>query len=185
MADSEIDICNGGLVLLGEEPIVNFDDGINGKRCKYLWSKSRDAVLRMHPWNCAVERIQLAPDSTAPLFGYTAAFTLPAKTLRILEVSGVTDYKIERRKILADESSLSIRHIFRNTAVPEYDALLVQLLEHYMAWKLAYPVTRSNAVRKEMWEYFTAILPKGTNIDAQEEPQDRIGGTSSLISARY
>lgn len=185
MVESVIDICNGGLDLLAADPINSFDDGLNGARCKRQWSKALDAVLRMHPWNCAVKRIQIAPDSTAPLFEYSTAFTLPADVIRLLEVKDNTDYKIEGRKILTNASSLSIKYVYRNVNVVEYDALLVQALEHYMAWKLAHHFDKSGKTKKIMWDGFLSIFPLAKNIDAQEEPQGTFGGTSSLKSVRY
>lgn len=132
-------------------------------------------MLRLHPWNFAVKRIQLTPDLTAPVYGYSSAFTLPAECLRICEVYGIEDYKLEGRKILCDSSGISIKYIFRNEDVTQYDSLFIDALAAYLAFKMAYPRTKSNETKKIMFDTFKSILPLAKNIDAQEEPQDTIG----------
>lgn len=181
MASSVIEICNNALLMLGDVTITTFSENIPAaKLCSNLWPVTRDAVLRLHPWNCAVKRVTLAPKAEAPVYGYSKAFTVPAELLRLLEVDGLTDYKIEGRDIVCNASGISIRYIFRNEDVNSYDALLVEVLQAYMTYKLAYPITKSSTVRSETWEMFKNLLPVARNIDAQEEPQDTLGDFSLL-----
>lgn len=176
MVSSDIEICNQALLLLGDDSINDFaESGVSAKLAKAFYAPSRDAVLRMHPWNFAVKRILIAPDAAAPAWGYSSAFTLPGDCLRILEVYGITDYKIEGRKILCDTSGLSVKYIFRNEDVTQYDSLFVDALSAYLAFKMAYPRTKNNEVKKFMFDTFKSILPMAKNIDAQEEPQDTVG----------
>ena len=61
MATSVIEICNNALVDLGEEPITSLADNTKAARlCNQRWPAVRDAVLRAHPWNCAVTLARLA-----------------------------------------------------------------------------------------------------------------------------
>lgn len=176
MVSSEVEICNNAMLLLGDLTINDFNEGsVRAKLAAAFYAQSRDAVLRLHPWNFAVKRIQLAPDAAAPVYGYSSSFTLPSECLRILEVYEITDYKIEGRKILCDSSGLSIKYVFRNEDVTQYDSLFVDALASYLAFKMAYPITKSNETKKFMFETFKAILPLARNIDAQEEPQDTVG----------
>src|SRR5262245_9022978 len=128
MATSEVQICSNALLLLGAGTINSFDDDNDRTRLvSNLWPNAKDAILRLHPWNCAIKRSQLAPDSAAPPFDYTYQFTLPADCLRVLSVGEVgenPDYQIEGRRILFDESLLNLRFIYRNDDVPNWDALL-------------------------------------------------------------
>lgn len=176
MVSSDVEICNQALLLLREDTINSFDEGTpRAKLAEGFYSSSRDALLRMHPWNFAVKRILLAPDAEAPAWGYSAAFTIPLECLRIIEVNGITDYKIEGRKILCDSTGLSIKYVFRNEDVNEYDALFIDALAAYLAFKMAPALTGSNDTKKFMFDTFKSILPMAKNIDAQEEPQDTIG----------
>jgi len=187
MADeavSELIIMNGALLMLGDDPIVSLDE--NTKRRKLatgLFATSRDAVLRMHPWNCAVKRLALDPIATAPVNTYAYAYTIPPECLRILEVEGVTDYKVEARQILCDESTIYLRYIYRNVNYETWDALLVESMKAYMAMLLAYPITKSNSTRQEMQKLLTEMLKIARAVDAQEEPGDTFGDFP-LLDAR-
>jgi len=57
MASTDVDICNGALLELGEEVIVALSD--NNKRaraCNQRYADIRDSILRSHLWNFAVKR---------------------------------------------------------------------------------------------------------------------------------
>ena len=175
VVSSEIEICNQALLLLGAVTINDFTESSDMARlCSNLYAPSRNAVLRLHPWNFAVTRVQLAPEAAAPAFGFGYSFVIPPDCERILEVSEDT-YKIERRKILCDSSVLNLKYIFRNTAVTEYDSLFIDALAAYLAFKMAYPITKSNETKKVMFDTFKSIFPMAKNIDGQEEPQDTFG----------
>jgi hypothetical protein len=169
-------ICNNAILALGGNVVTSFADSTaEGILCTNLWPPALDAVLRLHPWNCAIKRAVLAPDVTPPTYEWTAAFTLPADLLRILDLDEVTEYKVEGRKILCDESALNIRYVYRNEVVNTWDSLLVSVLTAYMAFKFAYPLTKSNSTRDTQWKLFTELLRTAKAIDAQEEPGDTIG----------
>lgn len=184
MASSNVEICNGALGLIGDDPITSLTEGSKrANLCNSFYPLSLDAVLRLHPWNFAVKRVSLAPKTQAPAYGYSAAFAMPSDLVRLLEVTDITDYKVEGRDIVADESQLDIRYIARIADVTLYDALFVETLQAYMAWKMAYPLTKSNTTAQAMFTTFKALLPWARNIDAQEEPQDTLGDFP-LINAR-
>jgi hypothetical protein len=132
-------------------------------------------VLRLQPWNCAIKRAALTPDVTTPLYEWANAFTVPSDLLRLLDLDDVTEYKIERGKILCDETALDIRYVFRNNATEEWDRLLTEAMTAYMSFKLAYPLTKSKTEREAQWGLFTELLRTAKNVDAQEEPQDTVG----------
>ena len=86
---SEVDIANRALAKIGAESITSFDDGTKRSNlCRDIYPSTRDAVLRAYPWNCAIERQELALDLAVPLFGYAYKYQLPIipYCLRVLEV---------------------------------------------------------------------------------------------------
>lgn len=178
---SNIAICNGALALIGAQAITNLTDPTdNASLCSRLYDASLDAVLRMHPWNFAIDRKMLAAATAAPLFGYSAAFPLPADLIRLLEVSGVTDFRIERRKILCNDTSVGIAYVFRNVNVPEYDSLFVKVLEAYLAFQLAYPLTKSATTQDAMKSLMSDMLKLAKTADAMEEPVQNFGSSTVL-----
>ena len=103
---SVVQICNSALNQLGASSITALtDDSKNARLCNERYTTVRDAVFRSHPWNCLVKRIQLAQDTDTPPWGFTYQYTLPSDCLRVLQIKDYnSDYKIEGRKLLINES---------------------------------------------------------------------------------
>jgi hypothetical protein len=169
-------ICNNAILGLGGNAIESISDiTTEAVLCANYWAQAVDTVLRLHPWNCAIKRMALTPDAEPPAYEWATSFPLPADCLRILDLDGVTDYKVEGRKILCDESALNLRYVFRNEVTAEWDALLIEAMTAYLAFKLAYPLTKSNTTRGEQWKLFTELLRTAKAVDAQEEPGETLG----------
>ena len=176
MASSKITICSNALLKLGASPISSFEGTSTGVLlCSNLWPEVRDAVLRSHPWNCAIKRVALAPTSTEPVYDYGNAYTLPDDCLRLLEVKTDYDYRVEGREILATEDPLYIKYVYRNENVATYDALLISALTSYMQAELAYPITKSTTQQKAAWELFALKVRQARNVDGQEDPPVTFG----------
>jgi hypothetical protein len=189
MATSDVQICSNALLMLGQETIASFTEGTErSTKAANLWANSRDAVLRSHPWNCAVKRVTLAADVVAPAYGFVYAHSLPGDLLRVLDVGaedeGPYTYRIESRKLLCDDSPIPLRYVWQNTDVTTYDPLLVHALELYMAAMLAYPMTHSTSLRESMLNDYQAVIRSARSVDGQEEPHPQVGD-SPLIQARF
>lgn len=165
-----VDICNRALTKLGEDRIIALtDNSKQAKACSHAYEFVRDAVLRMHPWNCTATRAQLAPLVTTPAFTYAYEYQIPSDALKILEVDTDYDWVVEGRKILTDEGTvLNIRYQKRETDPNQYDALLFEVIAAKLAYELAEPLTQSNAKKSEMKDDFKSILRDAKMNDAQE-----------------
>lgn len=182
---SDITICSNALLKLGAPGISSFSDQTQAASlCANLWPTVRNAVLREHPWNCAVKRVTLSPDTATPSWGYAYQFTLPSDCLRVLEVQDNLDYRIESGKILTGESAVNLKYIYRNIDCGSYDDLLVDALIQRMAAELAYPVTKSSAQQQAESQKYTAIIQKARSVDASEEPTEDFADYP-LITQRY
>ena len=61
MATTKINIINRALGLLGAEFITTLTEDTKGARfSNELYDDTRDAVFRMHPWNCCIKRASLS-----------------------------------------------------------------------------------------------------------------------------
>jgi hypothetical protein len=138
-------IFNMALDLLKEEPILAPTD--NRSAVKWMnrnYVPTRDALLRQHPWNCALSRASLAVMSDAPAFGWTYQYQVPADCLRVLPLADLgkqngrsTPFEYERRKILTNATApLLIRYIGQ-IEEPEMDAMFKQSLAATLAGKAA------------------------------------------------
>ena len=87
MATSETAIANSALAKIGAKSILSLDDDSREARLmKQQFAPLRDMLLRSHPWNFAIKRLELAASSTAPIFGFDNRFVLPVDYLRVLEI---------------------------------------------------------------------------------------------------
>ena len=183
---SVVDICNGALNQLGASTILTLtEDSKNARLCNARYTQVRDSVFRSHPWNCLQKRVQLAADSTAPAWGFTQQYTLPADCLRVLTILDYdADYKIEGRKILTDNSNMKILYIARITDPNQYDELLRETLSAALAADIAYAVTSSNPTASNMYNLFKDKLKEARFVDATEgQNQNPEKGMADVVGA--
>lgn len=188
MATSAVQICSNALLLLGADPINSFDDESDrALLVGNLWPNALVAVLRSHPWNCAIKRANLGPAATTPAFDYAYQFTLPGDCLRVLSIGergANPQYELEGRNVLFDEALLPIRYVYRNEDIPSWDALLVQAAEAYMAMTCAYPITKSASMFEAMGGLWKQKLQQARTIDGLENPPEELGDYPLLAARR-
>lgn len=184
---------NNALLLLGDNVIISLTDNTARARlANNVFGPTRDAVLRAHPWNCAVTRANLALLSTAPISGWQAQFTLPSDPycLRVLAINddeesgdNGTVFKIEGRKLLANTTVAKIRFISRITDANQYDSMLYDAFIFRLASKMAYPVTGSLTVSQEMWTLYEGVIKEARTVDGQEGSPD-LRSVNTLLDMR-
>mgnify|MGYP003643662765 FL=1 len=167
---SVVDICNGALNQLGASTIISLtEDSKNARLCNARFTQVRDSIFRSHPWNCLQKRVQLAADTATPAWGFTKQYTLPADCLRLLTILDYdSDYKVEGRKILTDNSSLKILYIGRIEDPNEYDELLRETLSAALAADIAYAITSSNPLTANMYNLLRDKLREARFVDSTE-----------------
>lgn len=171
-ASSEVQICSNGLLLLGSRPISSFnDDGDPATLCANLWPTVRDAVLRSHPWNCAMKRVALSPNQTGPAFDWTYAFQLPGDVLRVWTVGRddeAPEWAIEDGNVVMDEAICYMRYIRQLTDVSKYDSLLTLAMTSGMKAVLAYPITKSQSQQDAAIKLHEFHLRMARTVDGME-----------------
>lgn len=195
MTATAISICSNALLRLGSDPINSFNEGDNtgsnlevARLASNLWPTVRRQVLRGHLWNCAIARVLLSPDTTAPAFGWTYRYLRPADWLRNVHVgrdrTDRDDFATEGAYFLSDEASLPLTYVFDNDNPATYDASLVAALEVSMAAALAYPVTKSTSLAQEMAAMAERHLAQARTVDGQDDPPQTLGDFP-LLASRY
>lgn len=191
---TDIEICSNALMLLGDKPIASFDEGgapaalTRARLCGALYPQVKRAILRRHPWNCAVKRVQLSPDSEAPAFGYTYRFLKPGDWLRTLEIGdggrlvNRPDFRDESGYLLSDERFCPLVYI-ADVPAATFDALLTDVMTMAMAFRLAYPITKSSTVEDAKLKELQGFMREARAVDGQDEPPDTFGDLR-LIGAR-
>ena len=191
---SVVDICNGALNQLGASTILSLtEDSKNARLCNARYTQVRDSLFRSHPWNCLQKRVQLAADTTAPAWGFTSAYTLPADCLRLLRILDYdSNHKVEGRKILTNNSSMKILYVSRIEDPNEYDELLRETISAALAADIAYAVTSSNPVSLNMYNLFQTKLKDARFVDAtegqntsQEDGMADVVDANDFLSSRF
>ncbi len=177
MPISETDICNQAIMKVGAKPLISTltEDSDNARLCNTFYGSVRDALLRSHPWNCAIYRTTITPLATTPDSEYNYQYQLPANPwcLRMLQVGLLANqpivWRVEGRRLLTNENSPPIVYIKRITDTNEFDSLLIDVLVLKLAIKFAMPLTSEPVIQKGLIDEVEAIsLPEARSIDGQE-----------------
>ena len=191
---SVVQICNSALNQLGAASITALtDNSKNARLCNERYNTVRDSVFRSHPWNSLIKRIQLAQNTSTPVYGFSYQFNLPSDCLRVLTIDAYnSDYKVEGRKILCNESSIKLVYVSQVTDPNEMDVLLRETISAALAADIAYAITANLQVTKLMQERYEFKISEARHADASEgyntDPEngqvDQIL-TEDFINSRY
>ena len=175
---TKVDICNRALNSLGvKQRITSLNEDTEvARKCNLVIDDLIDEVLRAYNWNCATERAALARSSSAPVFDYAYKYALPAgpdpayclRVIKIKDEDEFSDWKVEGRFLLTDESTCSILYIKRVTDINELDVLCKSAIAARLAAEIAFTLTNSNSLQESMWNLYAGKLQEASEIDAQE-----------------
>lgn len=173
MPVSETDLVNDALSQIGASPITAIDDGsVTANHAQRLYPPLRDAAIRAHHWNFAMARAKLAASATAPPSEFTYAYPLPSDWLKIVQYNGktnTTEYRIEGRDILTDDSTVEIVYLKRITNPDLWDSLFYQLLTTWLASKFASAIAKdARKAESLLKQALDVLLPIATAVDGQE-----------------
>ena len=199
---STVDIANYALNNLGASNISSLSENSKAARIvNQRYDAVRDAVFRAHPWNCLIQRAQLAQSTTPPAFGYAYQYTLPTNPfcLRVLEFSngslsypqdnitnnsGGPVFVIEGRNLLTDEGTARIKYIARITDPQQYDASLVEALAARLSAEICYAITGSTSMVQMQIALYEAKINEARFNDATEGATQRLEA-SDFIESRF
>ena len=191
---SVVQICNSALNQLGAASITALtDNSKNARLCNERYAVVRDAVFRSHPWNSLIKRQQLAQTTNTPAYGFSYEFALPSDCLRVLALDAYnSDYKVEGRKILCNESTIKITYVAQETDPNEMDVLLRETISAGLAADIAYAITANLQVAKLMNEKYQFKVSEAKHTDASEgyntDPENGLTDqilTEDFINSRY
>lgn len=182
-------ICSNAVLMLGAKSINDIYLQVEDRAvlAANLYPTARDAVLRSHPWNCAIARVSLAPDVAVPAFDWAFQFSQPGDWLRTLSVGELgfpERYVTEGRKYLSNANPLLVRYIFRNDNEATWDAMLIEAMTLAMRAILSYPITLSQAVATENTNEFTDYIKKARAVDGMDDPPETLGDFR-LLNSRF
>jgi len=178
MSVTDVDICNLALARLGATAITTIGEAtVNGELCDRFYSNTYDKTLRSQKWRCALKRASLA-QTTAPLFEWDFAYSLPSDCLRVLRMER-QDYvfTVEGRELLTDQDTGNIVYISR-TLTGNLDPLCVQAIYINLAIELSHAITGSRDMSKvlheELWQIILPEATKANMIENLESDIDKV-----------
>jgi hypothetical protein len=174
---SDIEVANKAVILMGSgrELTSLSDDDDAARALNTVWDLSRRAVLRAHFWNFAQARITINADPTPPPFEWAARFRLPGDFLNLRRFyPREIPWDKEGDYLLTDEGdSVSIVYTKDEANLGAWDAMAIDVFAAKLAHDVAYRVTGSREVRKEMGNVYKELLRGARHMDAMEGESTR------------
>jgi hypothetical protein len=182
---SKVSISNDALIRIGADTIISMTEDCEQARvCNQVFDDAYDALLQAHNWNFATERAILSQQATGPLFGYSYKYLLPTNPycLKVLELDGDDEYKVEGRYLLTDADSVSISYISRVSDLNKLSPLFRQTLSLYIASQVCYTLTGSATLKGSLTAEWKEIYRVARFEDAKEgTPEQFEPGTWKTI----
>lgn len=188
MYTSELEIINSALIKVGAERITSLTaDCKSAKICREIYPRVRDKVISSHPWNFAINRVELGLVSGTPEYGFDCMHQIPVDCLRVLEVYDAGDkWRREGDKILSNSTTAKMRYIKKETDVTKYTAYFGELLSASLASEIAYALTQSTTLRDTLKAEEKDSLRNARSYNAQERSADSLNDdVTDWVAARY
>lgn len=169
MSLTEVDICNSALAKVGAERITSLTE--ESERARIMaeqYVKIRDKLLRSHPWNFTISRLNLAPSLGTPAFGFQYQFAVPVDCLRILEIDSRSTWQKEGVYIVSDSPTIGIRYIKKIVDTSKYDASFAEALAASLAADVSYSLVQSVTLKEALIKEADMAMRSARSFDAQE-----------------
>lgn len=176
MAD-KTSIANRALSIIGSKRVSNIEttDTKPARVINEMYDEVRDAMLTLIPWNFAVKRTSLAPDGTAPSWGWTYAYTPPADFMSLYRIRYNPKYEFEDNKILTDEgTTLYIKYIYKQTNEAKFSPLFAEALGARLGYEICEIITQSNTKKAKAYQNYLVKLDEAARVDSLENPLEDV-----------
>lgn len=175
--NSEVDVCNAALLMLGDKTIQSLDQQNNTKAtlCNFWYPNTRDAVLRAFPWNFAGALADLTKFTDPPEFDFDYRFQLPDDFVKARYLSDrSTKFKLVGSELHSDSDAIKLKYTKRVIDISQWDELAVMALAMKLSAVLAYPVTKSKSTMEVQMSLYKDQLREAGEIDSQEQTPDSL-----------
>ena len=184
---SDVDVINGALSKLGEQPILaKTDPSPPGRLANRTYNDIRDALLREFPWNFATKRGSLAAEVGAPVWGFARSFVLPSDLLRLISINNTSDqeWRNEGGKIVTDMTApLEIKYVAL-VDVDLMDSTFREALAARLAMEWAEPLSQTTTVVNSMASFYRNKLQVARVADGQED-RTQVLEVNAFVDARF
>jgi hypothetical protein len=182
---SQIEISNFALIALGADPISSLSESTTqAVAINIVWDVCRRGLLRLHPWNFAIKRVELAQSSIKPSHGYEYKFALPSDCLKVIQVYKDEDYKVENNFVLTNSPTAKLKYVADIIDPWSWSVDFTELMTEKLKSELSFSITADKELVKLYHQTFQAKLDMARWNDASEDIEDSFVGVPSLIGVR-
>ena len=173
---TKTDICNGALSIIGESPITDLDTdpAEEGVQCRIHYLRTRQKAFERLDWRFLQSTVQLTADPVNTNARFGSSFLVPSDFIKL--ISSDLDlinayYFLEGDRIVVDgvHDTILLTYIAEEENVGRYSPHFVDYLEHALAERLAYPLTKDRLWSRELFEKAERKFHEAANIDANNE----------------
>ncbi|QHJ84201.1 MAG: hypothetical protein [Bacteriophage sp.] len=184
---TKIEVINRALIKIGSGRLMSETDNNKASRTiEAIYDGLLDRILRNYRWAFAIKRVQIAPLTVHPSYGYQFAYQLPADCLRIdavgdilprhihagiHEIHGRPMWQREGNQILTDiEPPLFFRYGSRVTDPSQWDAAFTDVFCCFLASEMAESITQSSTKKQSALQDLQLALAEARESSAIERP---------------
>lgn len=194
---NKIDLIADSLIILGEAPISDLDDGSDVSQIiNSTYPAFKYHILSAYDWTFARKQRLLARKTDTPIFGYDYIYQLPTDFFRVINVYGdssaestVDNYSIKADGLYTNEEKIYIDYI-SNVSEEDFPPYFLQFYTYAYAEKICFSLTE-RADRQQILQnkaYGTAsegwrggMFAEARNIDAKQEQNQAIELYESVL----
>ena len=187
---TQTEIANRALAHLGAHRIVDMGESSpSAEHIRRCWDAERRATLRLGHWNFAKARAVLSA-TTAPAFGWTKAYVLPADCLALIAFNGIlagtskTDFEVEAGLVLSNSETAQLAYIRDVPDCTQWDDVFVQAFALRMAAAIAPSLTASSATAAAFIQEAERVLGSARVVNATDTRPDVIRDDCEWLRVR-
>ncbi|GAA0494745.1 hypothetical protein [Tatumella punctata] len=184
---TKIEVINRALVKIGSERLMSETDNNKASRTiEAIYDGLLDRLLRNYRWAFAIKRVQIAPLSDHPVYGYRFAYQLPSDCLRIDAVGDNMPHHLHERihnfhgrplwqregnTVVTDiEPPMFFRYGARITDPSQWDAAFTDAFCCFLASEMAEAITQSSTKKQAALQDLQLALSDARQSSAIERP---------------
>lgn len=160
--NTELEIHNYALSLIGSEPYAEGDSSKRARLCATFYPTVRDSLLRNHVWKFAYTTttlVQVTNPNEAEADARGNKFQLPADCVRVVELHNYDgEYLVIGGYVYAFVDTLSITYVTNAQTPSYYSPDFTQLLALGLAVELSYPMVQSNALHERLLAKYERMI---------------------------
>lgn len=195
---SQLEIANWAMMLLGEKRLSSLsDDSEKAENIAAGWDMLRDRALRRQAWHFSIQRSSLAADTATPTWGFDYQYSLPAGTVKVLQVgeyypgpdlshyrnSDAAPYRIEGGKVVTNDGApLKIKVVVNTVDVGSWDPSFAAVMAADLAEYLQPRTVQSDATAQRIAAWRFEAMAEANSTNAIEDPPEPIADDTWLAA---